>query len=129
MEKLGGHVVRCQIVNSHAYALHLHGGGYKPRLDLSAYSHDFGSCLVWRQGMPATTYTLRVTNNDRQLVSFDPHYSGGDHMQVGAGGSACSPSACLLHTPVELLATNASSARCHSCLPQADQCCDAPPQC
>ncbi len=80
--------MRCQIVNGHAYVLQLHGGGYRPRLDLSSHQHDFGPCLVWQPGMPDVVHALRVTNNDKQPVSFDPHYGGGEHFQVGC--SACS---------------------------------------
>jgi len=82
-----------QILNGHKYELALQGSGYKPKLELSAASHDFGACHVWQPGMAPAVATIRATNGDSQPVSFDVLHTDTEWLQVRrctwGGGAVC----------------------------------------
>lgn len=65
-----------QVVNGPRYVLSLNGNGHKPRLDLSFYSHDFGTVPLWAPGIAPARKTLRLTNNDSAPVAVDPQWAG-----------------------------------------------------
>jgi hypothetical protein len=67
----------------------LNGTGYKPKLNLSFLSYDFGPCHVFQQGMTPAVAKLVIVNEDRQPVSFDAVFDNTENWQVGAGCSAC----------------------------------------
>lgn len=72
-----------QIINGPAYVLALNGSGYKPKLNLSFLSCDFGPCHVFQQGMTPAVAKLIIVNEDRQPVSFDAVFDNTDTWQVG----------------------------------------------
>jgi hydrocephalus-inducing protein len=74
-----------QIINGPAYVLALNGSGYKPKLNLSFLSYDFGPCHVFQQGMTPAVAKLVIVNEDRQPVSFDAVFDNTDNWQVGVG--------------------------------------------
>lgn len=71
-----------QVVNGPKYQLVLHGTGYRPRLNLSFHSHDFGPVHVWRPGMEAAVAVLRAKNDDAQPVSFEVLWGDREHLAV-----------------------------------------------
>lgn len=72
-----------QVINGPVYALALNGSGYKPKLNLSFLSYDFGPCHVFQQGMTPAVARLVITNEDRQPVSFDAVFDYNENWQVG----------------------------------------------
>ena len=73
-----------QVVNGARYTLLLHGSGYKPRLALSTYSHDFGPVHVWRSGVEPAVAVVRARNEDAQPVSFEVLWGDHEHLTVSA---------------------------------------------
>lgn len=79
-----------QIINGPTYVLALNGSGYKPKLNLSFLSYDFGPCHVFQQGMTAAVAKLVIVNEDKQPVSFDAVFDNTENWQVrGRHHSAC----------------------------------------
>jgi hypothetical protein len=91
-----------QIINGPAYVLALNGSGYKPKLNLSFLSYDFGPCHVFQQGMTPAVAKLVIVNEDRQPVSFDAVFDNTDNWQVGQGFGE-GVSVCSRRTPTSLL--------------------------
>jgi hypothetical protein len=73
---------RTQVVNGPKYQLVLQGTGYRPRLNLSFHSHDFGPVHVWREGMEPAVAVLRAKNDDAQPVSFEVLWGDKEHLSV-----------------------------------------------
>lgn len=91
-----------QVINGPTYALALSGSGYKPKLNLSFLTYDFGPCHVFQQGMTPAAAKLVVVNEDKLPVSFDTVFDNTDNWQV------CWPGHC---TPC-LTCGNSLSIRC-----------------
>ena len=49
----------------------MQGRGLSPRLGLSFTAKDFGPCFVHRAGMPVTTASLELKNNDSKEMSVN----------------------------------------------------------
>lgn len=71
-----------QVINGPSYTLALSGCGYKPKLNLSFLSYDFGPCHVFQQGMTPAAVRLTVVNEDSQPISFDTIFDNTDNWQV-----------------------------------------------
>jgi hypothetical protein len=80
-----------QIVNGPKYNIQLLGCGYKPKLDLSFHTHDFGPCTIWQQGMEPVTVQLRARNDDKQVINFDVRYDNKEHFTVDCAPTVLQP--------------------------------------
>lgn len=78
-------LLRVQVINGPTYHMALNGTGYKPKLNLSFLSYDFGPCHVFQQGMTPAVAKLVIVNEDRQPVSFDAVFDNTENWQVGGG--------------------------------------------
>lgn len=78
-----------QVINGSTYVLALSGAGYKPKLNLSFLSYEFGPRHVFQQGMTAAVAKLLITNEDRQPVSFDAVFDNNENWQVCPPGCLC----------------------------------------
>lgn len=70
------------MVNGAKYQLVLQGTGYRPRLNLSFHSRDFGPVHVWRRGMEPAVAVLHARNDDSQPVSFEVMWGDRDYLTV-----------------------------------------------
>ena len=46
------------------------GTGSLPGLHLSSSAHNFGPCFIYRAGMPANTFVLKMTNRDKKDLRY-----------------------------------------------------------
>ena len=83
--------VECSIVNGDTYSMKFSGVGYKPRLDFSFMSHDFGPCFVYEDGMKIEEATLVIVNNDERDVSIDLDFEKKDYLDVNISTLCLSP--------------------------------------
>ncbi|XP_077975805.1 hydrocephalus-inducing protein homolog isoform X2 [Styela clava] len=65
------------------YLCHVTGVGVKPGLAFSFSEYSFGSCFIYRAGMPVNTVTLTVTNKDNKENSIECMYENTPHLEVG----------------------------------------------
>ncbi|KAJ3036631.1 hypothetical protein HDV00_002527 [Rhizophlyctis rosea] len=75
----------CQILNGRGYPLTITGGGTKPLLKFSKYSHNFGPQFIHRTGQPAATTTIQITNEDVKDISYDVIYPESSIFDVPRG--------------------------------------------
>lgn len=109
-----------QVINGPTYVLALSGSGYKPKLNLSFLSYDFGPCHIFQQGMTAAVAKLLITNEDRQPISFDAVFDNNENWQVRPPVWLCRVSVrAELHPPLQAL----SSTCMHSAFPSPASAC------
>ncbi|QDZ25387.1 hypothetical protein HOP50_17g79270 [Chloropicon primus] len=83
--------VVCSIVNGDSYEMRLSGVGYKPRLDFSFTSHDFGPCFIYQDGMKLEQANLVIVNQDERDVSIDLDFEGLEYLDVNISTLCLSP--------------------------------------
>ncbi|XP_053402100.1 hydrocephalus-inducing protein homolog isoform X11 [Mercenaria mercenaria] len=67
---------------SHGPSFHiaLNGLGVSPGLHFSFLTANFGSCFIYRAGMPSHTKVLKLTNKDKKEISVDCLYTPTNHL-------------------------------------------------
>ena len=70
------------ISNGPTYEILVQGRGLSPRLGLSFTSKDFGPCFVHRAGMPVTTATLELKNNDSKEMTVNCLFAPTQYLSV-----------------------------------------------
>ncbi|XP_052816168.1 hydrocephalus-inducing protein homolog isoform X2 [Mya arenaria] len=74
-----------------SFHVELKGLGVSPGLHFSFLSANFGSCFVYRAGMPTHTRTLRLTNKDKKEISVDCLYTPTDYLRFAFDACVIQP--------------------------------------
>ncbi|XP_069113582.1 hydrocephalus-inducing protein homolog isoform X2 [Argopecten irradians] len=69
-----------RISNGPSYHVALEGLGVTPGLHFSFQTCNFGSCFIYRAGMPAHYKVLKLTNKDKKEISVDCLYTQTNHL-------------------------------------------------
>uniref|UniRef100_H2YKD6 Uncharacterized protein n=1 Tax=Ciona savignyi TaxID=51511 RepID=H2YKD6_CIOSA len=69
-----------KVTDGPSYLCHIIGTGVNPGLEFSFDKHDFGSCFIYRAGMPVNTETLTITNKDTKEISVECLYPSTSHL-------------------------------------------------
>ncbi|KAL3860158.1 hypothetical protein ACJMK2_010318 [Sinanodonta woodiana] len=69
-----------KISHGPTYHIALQGLGVSPGIHFSFLSFNFGSCFVYKAGMPSLNKKLRLTNKDKKEISVDCLYTPTNHL-------------------------------------------------
>mmetsp|Transcript_4036 Transcript_4036/g.9628 ORF Transcript_4036/g.9628 Transcript_4036/m.9628 type:complete len:4944 (+) Transcript_4036:104-14935(+) len=81
---MDGHKATLLLNNGPSYNFLIHGSARRPQLRFAFTEYDFGNCFVVRQGMEPPSVVLRVTNDDRNDISYDCNWENKPWLDVDA---------------------------------------------